>query len=201
MEMSWFEFWSSRLQQAENQFKTTQLNPVQRDQIHGDAEVRAALQSQRMTSLLPPVGVDIFRRFSPASLEESQQQEAEKKKDTEKDQLKPASHLEAGKPLPFIYGDLPPELISTSLEDLDPFYQSQKTFVVICKEKIIHRFNAEDACYLFSPFNSLRTSAIKILLHPYPSPSYWILHCWFKCWFCVCFPNVVFACYKVFCAG
>lgn len=43
-----------------------------------------------------------------------------------KDLPKAASHLEAGKTLPFIYGDTPPELLGTPLEDLDPFYQSQK---------------------------------------------------------------------------
>ncbi|XP_008410035.1 sodium channel protein type 4 subunit alpha-like isoform X2 [Poecilia reticulata] len=162
--MSWFEFWSNRLQQAEHLMKT-QLTPPQRNQLHGNHEVRLELQNQRMTSLLPPVGVEVFRRFMPASLEEIQQ-EAEKNKKPEKDQSKPASHLQAGKPLPFIYGDPPPELLSTPLEDLDPFYQSQKTFTVICKKKLIHRFNADPACYLLSPFNCLRSSAIKILLHP-----------------------------------
>ncbi|KAM4554439.1 sodium channel protein type 4 subunit alpha B-like [Fundulus diaphanus] len=129
-----------------------------------------------MTSLLPPVGKEVFRRFTPASLEESkQEQEVEKDKKIkkpEKDQPKPANHLKAGRPLPFIYGDPPPELLSTPLEDLDPFYHSQKTFVVLCTAKIIHRFNAESACYLLSPFNRLRTSAVKILLHQYPSQPY-----------------------------
>ncbi|KAM4734849.1 sodium channel protein type 4 subunit alpha B-like [Anableps anableps] len=166
--MSWFEFWSSRLQPAEHLMTTAQLTPSQRKQLHSNHEVRVELQNHRMTSLLPPVGVEVFRPLTPASLEERQrEEEAEKnKKKPEKDQTKPASHLKAGKTLPFIYGDLPPELLSTPLEDLDPFYHSQKTFIVLCKEKIIHRFNAEQACYLFSPFNCLRTSAIKILLHP-----------------------------------
>ncbi|XP_049895728.1 sodium channel protein type 4 subunit alpha B-like, partial [Epinephelus moara] len=81
---------------------------------------------------------------------------------------KPASDLEAGKPLPFIYGDPPPELLNTPLEELDPFYQSQKTFIVLAKGNIIFRFNAEPACYLLSPFNPLRTAAIRILVHSYP---------------------------------
>ncbi|XP_014916286.1 sodium channel protein type 4 subunit alpha-like [Poecilia latipinna] len=163
--MSWFEFWSSRLQQAEHLMKT-QLTPSQRNQLHGNHEVRMELQNQRMTSLLPPVGVEVFRRFTPASLEEIQQEAEKNKKKPEKDQSKPASHLQAGKPLPFIYGHPSPELLSTPLEDLDPFYQSQKTFIVICKTKLIHRFNADRACYLLSPFNCLRSSAIRILLHP-----------------------------------
>lgn len=44
----------------------------------------------------------------------------------EQDGPKPASDLEAGKPLPFIYGEPHPELLNTPLEELDPFYQSQK---------------------------------------------------------------------------
>ncbi|KAM6937857.1 sodium channel protein type 4 subunit alpha B-like [Xenentodon cancila] len=135
-------------------------------------EVRAALQNERMTSLLPPVGTDVFRRFTLASLEEIRQQHEckkekrkAKKKEAEKDPLRPATHLEAGKSLPFVYGSPPPELVNTPLEDLDPFYQSQKTFIVLCKRNNIHRFNAESACYLLSPFNCLRTTAIKILIH------------------------------------
>jgi len=44
----------------------------------------------------------------------------------EEDLPKPASDLEAGKSLPFIYGDPPPEFVNTPLEELDPFYRSQK---------------------------------------------------------------------------
>uniref|UniRef100_A0A8C9XJH6 Sodium channel protein n=1 Tax=Sander lucioperca TaxID=283035 RepID=A0A8C9XJH6_SANLU len=116
-----------------------------------------------MALVLPPVGSEIFKRFTPASLEEIQQrQEVEEKERqrrkeknieiAEEDLPKPASDLEAGKPLPFIYGDLPPELFNTPLEELDPFYQSQKTFIVIGKGNMIYRFNAEPACYLLSPF-------------------------------------------------
>uniref|UniRef100_A0A8C9XPM8 Sodium channel protein n=1 Tax=Sander lucioperca TaxID=283035 RepID=A0A8C9XPM8_SANLU len=107
-----------------------------------------------MALVLPPVGSEIFKRFTPASLEEIQQrQEVEEKERqrrkeknieiAEEDLPKPASDLEAGKPLPFIYGDLPPELFNTPLEELDPFYQSQKTFIVIGKGNMIYRFNAE----------------------------------------------------------
>ncbi|TKS72890.1 Sodium channel protein type 4 subunit alpha B [Collichthys lucidus] len=84
------------------------------------------------------------------------------------DRHKLASDLEAGKPLPFIYGDPPPELLYTPLEELDPYYQSQKTFIVLSKRNIIHRFNAESSCHLLSPFNPLRRVAIKILTHQYP---------------------------------
>uniref|UniRef100_A0A4W6FQV9 Ion transport domain-containing protein n=1 Tax=Lates calcarifer TaxID=8187 RepID=A0A4W6FQV9_LATCA len=112
----------------------------------------------RMAPLLPPVGSEVFRRFTPASLEEIQRRhEAEEKerqrrkeKNIEEDLPKPASDLEAGKPLPFIYGDPPPELLNTPLEELDPFYQSQKTFIVLSKGNIIYRFNAEPSCYLLT---------------------------------------------------
>ncbi|XP_029283656.1 sodium channel protein type 4 subunit alpha B-like [Cottoperca gobio] len=129
-----------------------------------------------MAPLLPPVGSEVFRRFRPKSLEEIQRrQEVEEKEQqrrkeknievAEEDLPKPASDLEAGKPLPFIYGDPPPEFLNTPLEELDPFYQSQKTFIVLGKGNIIYRFNAEPACYLLSPFSRLRNAAIRILIH------------------------------------
>uniref|UniRef100_A0A8C9XNW4 Sodium channel protein n=1 Tax=Sander lucioperca TaxID=283035 RepID=A0A8C9XNW4_SANLU len=128
-----------------------------------------------MALVLPPVGSEIFKRFTPASLEEIQQrQEVEEKERqrrkeknieiAEEDLPKPASDLEAGKPLPFIYGDLPPELFNTPLEELDPFYQSQKTFIVIGKGNMIYRFNAEPACYLLSPFSRIRTLMLLLFL-------------------------------------
>ncbi|KAH1174335.1 hypothetical protein KIL84_002479 [Mauremys mutica] len=46
----------------------------------------------------------------------------------EEEELKASSDLEAGKPLPRIYGDLPPELFGVPLEDLDPFYSDKKIF-------------------------------------------------------------------------
>nr|XP_046270867.1 sodium channel protein type 4 subunit alpha B isoform X2 [Scatophagus argus] len=129
-----------------------------------------------MAPLLPPAGSDVFKRFTPATLDEIQRRhEAEEKERqrrkeknieiAEENLPKPASDLEAGKPLPFIYGDPPPELLNTPLEELDPFYQPQKTFIVLSKGNIIYRFNAEPACYLLSPFNPLRIIAIKILIH------------------------------------
>ncbi|XP_077940457.1 sodium channel protein type 4 subunit alpha B [Gasterosteus aculeatus] len=129
-----------------------------------------------MAPLLPPVGSEVFRRFTPSSLEEllkhhklvEKEQQSRKEKNieiAEEDLPKPASDLEAGKPLPFIYGDPPPGLLNTPLEELDPFYKSHKTFIVLGKGNIIYRFNAESACYLLSPFNPLRTVAIRILIH------------------------------------
>uniref|UniRef100_A0A3P9PA76 Sodium channel protein n=1 Tax=Poecilia reticulata TaxID=8081 RepID=A0A3P9PA76_POERE len=132
-----------------------------------------------MAPLLPPVGAEVFRRFTPASLEEIQRKyEAEEKEQqirkeqnieiAEENLPKPASDLEAGKPLPFIYGDPPAEFHNIPLEELDPFYQSQKTFIVLSKGNVIYRFNAEPACYMLSPFSPLRIFSIRILIHSYP---------------------------------
>uniref|UniRef100_A0A672HI11 Sodium channel protein n=1 Tax=Salarias fasciatus TaxID=181472 RepID=A0A672HI11_SALFA len=117
-----------------------------------------------MAHLLPPIGTEVFRRFTPASLDQIQQRQQAQEKEQERRKEKnieipeenlpkPASDLEAGKPLPFIYGDPPPEFLNTPLEELDPFYQSQKTFIVLSKGNVIYRFNADPACYLLSPFN------------------------------------------------
>lgn len=137
---------------------------------------RLALQDAKMAALLPPIGTEVFRRFSPASLaeierraaEEAAEQERKKAQNievAEEDLPKPTSDLEAGKTLPFIYGDPPPGLFNTPLEELDPYYQAQKTFIVITKGNTIFRFNAEPACYMLSPFSPLRRGAIKILIH------------------------------------
>lgn len=174
--MSFFEFWRSRkergaLLEAANQLR---LHPSQLRRLLEDSGVRAALQNTRMASLLPPVGTEVFRRFMPASLGEIQQRhEAEEEREnrkknkevSKKDGPKPASELEAGKPLPFFYGDPPSKLLNTPLEELDPYYQSQKTFITLSRGNIIQRFNAEPACCLLSPFSPLRNLAINILNH------------------------------------
>ncbi|XP_056143517.1 sodium channel protein type 4 subunit alpha B-like [Lampris incognitus] len=129
-----------------------------------------------MASLLPPAGMEVFRRFTPASLEKIQhrldeeERERQQRKEknieiSEEDLPQPANDLEAGKPVPFIYGDPSPELFNIPVEELDPYYQSQKTFIVITKGNIIYRFNAEPACYLLTPFSIIRQTAIKILIH------------------------------------
>ncbi|KFQ24099.1 Sodium channel protein type 2 subunit alpha, partial [Merops nubicus] len=88
--------------------------------------------------------------------------------DHEEDHPKPSNDLEAGKTLPFIYGDIPPGMVSEPLEDLDPYYINKKTFIVLNKGKTIFRFSATPALYLLSPFNIIRRIAIKILVHSYP---------------------------------
>uniref|UniRef100_A0A3P8SPB2 Sodium channel protein n=1 Tax=Amphiprion percula TaxID=161767 RepID=A0A3P8SPB2_AMPPE len=122
----------------------------------------------KMPSLLPPVGTEVFRRFTPASLEEIQrryeveekERQRRKERNIEEDLPKPASDLEAGKPLPFIFGDPPPNLLNTPLEELDPFYQSHKTFIVLSKGNVIYRFNAEPACYLLFIMVTILTNCV-----------------------------------------
>uniref|UniRef100_A0AAQ5WZB1 Sodium channel protein n=1 Tax=Amphiprion ocellaris TaxID=80972 RepID=A0AAQ5WZB1_AMPOC len=117
----------------------------------------------KMPSLLPPVGTEVFRRFTPASLEEIQRryevEEKERQRRKERN-IEPASDLEAGKPLPFIFGDPPPNLLNTPLEELDPFYQSHKTFIVLSKGNVIYRFNAEPACYLLFIMVTILTNCV-----------------------------------------
>uniref|UniRef100_A0A671QKK7 Sodium channel protein n=1 Tax=Sinocyclocheilus anshuiensis TaxID=1608454 RepID=A0A671QKK7_9TELE len=114
-----------------------------------------------MASLLPPTGADVFHPFTLESLAEIERQMAEEA--TEQEQMKasnievpeedlpkPSSDLEAGKVLPFIYGDPPPNLLNVPLEELDPFYKAKKTFIVVTKGNTIFRFNAEPACYILT---------------------------------------------------
>uniref|UniRef100_A0A3B5MX62 Sodium channel protein n=1 Tax=Xiphophorus couchianus TaxID=32473 RepID=A0A3B5MX62_9TELE len=135
--------------------------------------------------LLAPPGPDSFKKFTPESLaniEKRIQEEKNKKppkprsdsshRDTSDDnEPKPNSDLEAGKSLPFIYGDIPDGMAATPLEDLDPYYLNQKTFIVLNKGKTIFRFSATPSLYIISPFNPFRRIAIKILIHSYPFTS------------------------------
>ncbi|CAG05433.1 unnamed protein product [Tetraodon nigroviridis] len=132
--------------------------------------------------LFAPPGPDSFKKFTPESLaniEKRIQEEKNKKppkprsdsshRDTsDENEEKPNSDLEAGKSLPFIYGDAPAGMIATPLEDLDPYYMNKKTFIVLNKQKTIFRFSATPSLYILSPFNLLRRIAIKILIHSYP---------------------------------
>ncbi|XP_039508307.1 sodium channel, voltage gated, type VIII, alpha subunit a isoform X2 [Pimephales promelas] len=127
--------------------------------------------------LIAPPGPDSFKYFTRESLREIEKRiEEEKAKpppkpdssyrdDDDENKPKPNSDLEAGKSLPFIYGDIPPGMVATPLEDLDPFYANQKTFIVLNRGKTIFRFSATPALYMISPFNLARRIAIKILIH------------------------------------
>uniref|UniRef100_A0AAY4CWH4 Sodium channel protein n=1 Tax=Denticeps clupeoides TaxID=299321 RepID=A0AAY4CWH4_9TELE len=133
--------------------------------------------------LLAPPGPDSFKYFTRESLAVIEQRIAEEKAkpppkpdssyrdDDDENKPKPNSDLEAGKNLPFIYGDLPKGMCATPLEDLDPFYLNKKTFIVVNKGKTIFRFSATSSLYLIHPLNLLRRIAIKILIHSYPFPT------------------------------
>uniref|UniRef100_A0A3B5A9U3 Sodium channel protein n=1 Tax=Stegastes partitus TaxID=144197 RepID=A0A3B5A9U3_9TELE len=139
--------------------------------------------------LLAPPGPDSFKKFtleSLAVLEQRINEEKNKKPpkqdssyrdDDDENKPKPNSDLEAGKSLPYIYGDIPKGMVAVPLEDLDPYYlNSQKTFIVLNKGKTIFRFSATPALYFISPLNLVRRIAIKILIHSYP----------FKCMIIMC---------------
>ncbi|XP_070813053.1 sodium channel protein type 2 subunit alpha isoform X3 [Pituophis catenifer annectens] len=125
-------------------------------------------------TLLVPPGPDSFRFFTRESLAAIEKRCAEEKAKRPKQEHtdnddengpKPNSDLEAGKTLPFIYGDIPPGMVSEPLEDLDPYYSNKKTFIVLNRGKAIFRFSATSALYILTPFNPLRKIAIKILVH------------------------------------
>ncbi|EDL04069.1 sodium channel, voltage-gated, type VIII, alpha, isoform CRA_a [Mus musculus] len=129
--------------------------------------------------LLAPPGPDSFKPFTPESLANIERRIAESKlkkppkadgshrEDDEDSKPKPNSDLEAGKSLPFIYGDIPQGLVAVPLEDFDPYYLTQKTFVVLNRGKTLFRFSATPALYILSPFNLIRRIAIKILIHSF----------------------------------
>ncbi|XP_060732614.1 sodium channel, voltage-gated, type I-like, alpha isoform X2 [Tachysurus vachellii] len=129
-----------------------------------------------MAEVLAPPGPHSFRPFTRESLKAIEKRIAEEKSKKPKkgeqggnandeDQPQPTSDLAAGQKLPFIYGDIPKGMVSTPLEDLDPFYCNEKTFIVLNKGKSIFRFNATSALYMLSPFNLIRRISIKILVH------------------------------------
>ncbi len=83
-----------------------------------------------------PLGPDSLRPFTRESLaaieqrvlEEEARQQRNKQMEIEDAERKPRSDLEAGKNLPLIYGDPPPEVIGIPLEDLDPYYRDKKVW-------------------------------------------------------------------------
>ncbi|XP_032872881.1 sodium channel protein type 8 subunit alpha-like [Amblyraja radiata] len=88
--------------------------------------------------MLAPPGPDSLHLFTRESLANIEQRIAEEKNkkpakqdsshrdDDDENKLKPNSDLEAGRSLPFIYGECPSKCIAEPLEDLDPFYINQK---------------------------------------------------------------------------
>ncbi|XP_050995954.1 sodium channel protein type 10 subunit alpha isoform X2 [Acomys russatus] len=122
------------------------------------------------------LGANNFRRFTPESLAEIEKRIAArggaKKVRTkprwhkDKDEKpRPQLDLKACNQLPRFYGELPAELVGEPLEDLDPFYSTHRTFMVLDKGRTISRFSATWALWLFSPFNLIRRTAIKVSVH------------------------------------
>ncbi|KAG8521590.1 Sodium channel protein type 11 subunit alpha [Galemys pyrenaicus] len=96
-----------------------------------------------------------FRPFTAESLDTIKKRIAiQKEKKKSKDQAaaepqpRPQLDLKASRKLPKLYGDIPRELISKPLEDLDPFYRTHQTFMVLNKKRTIYRFSAKRA-FLF----------------------------------------------------
>ncbi|XP_032315074.1 sodium channel protein type 10 subunit alpha [Camelus ferus] len=117
-----------------------------------------------------------FRRFTPESLVAIEKriaakqaakkvQEKPKKQKDQEEKSRPQLCLKACNKLPKFYGKLPAELVGEPLEDLDPFYNTHRTFMVLNKERTISRFSATRALWLFSPFNLIRRTAIKVSVH------------------------------------
>ncbi|KAM4642146.1 sodium channel protein type 2 subunit alpha-like [Discoglossus pictus] len=85
-------------------------------------------------SPLLTLGLDSIHLFTRESLEAIEKRIAdgksktpeEEQKDGDGNGAKPNSDLEAGKTLPFIYGDIPEGMVSKPLEDLDPYYANKK---------------------------------------------------------------------------
>lgn len=109
-----------------------------------------------MAQLLVPPGPDSFCPFVPESLaaierciaeEEAQKSRVGRRSDSDDENgPKPNSDLEAGKSLPFIYGDIPPHLVSIPLEDMDPYYSNQK----VCYFKSLSEKENLIECELFN---------------------------------------------------
>nr|XP_061805915.1 sodium channel protein type 4 subunit alpha B-like [Nerophis lumbriciformis] len=171
---TFWDFWGTRKEQDALARRISQRKPLPSHlgKLLGNSAVRAQLGKSEMVALLPPVGTEVFRKLTRASLEEIREIEGKEDKIlvgllVAEKLRKPSGDLESGKPLPFIFGEPAPEFVNIPLEELDPFYQSQKTFVVLDREKILHRFNADSACCLLTPFNLMRTTAIRIVLHSF----------------------------------
>ncbi|XP_025769452.1 sodium channel protein type 5 subunit alpha [Puma concolor] len=132
-----------------------------------------------MADFLLPRGTSSFRRFTRESLAAIEKRMAEKQARgsaasqesreglPEEEAPRPQLDLQASRKLPDLYGNPPRELIGEPLEDLDPFYSTQKTFIVLNKGKTIFRFSATNALYVLSPFHPIRRAAVKILVHSF----------------------------------
>lgn len=81
--------------------------------------------------------------------------------------LKPDPALASGQQLPHaVMRQIPGELIGKPIEDIDPYYANQETFVIISKSKELTRFSANKALYLFGAFHPVRRVVLCILVNP-----------------------------------
>uniref|UniRef100_A0A6I8P1D2 Sodium channel protein n=1 Tax=Ornithorhynchus anatinus TaxID=9258 RepID=A0A6I8P1D2_ORNAN len=123
-----------------------------------------------------PAGTGIispyFRRFTAESLAAIEKCAAaprsrtgahEPLPDPGEEPARPQVDLQASRKVPELYGRLPRELVGEPLEDLDPYYSTRKTFIVLNRAKTIFRFSATPALFALSPFHPLRRAAIKVL--------------------------------------
>ncbi|XP_053877202.1 sodium channel protein type 5 subunit alpha-like [Malaclemys terrapin pileata] len=109
-----------------------------------------------------------FRQFTRESLAAIEKRIAANKKykdNQPKEKPRPQLDLQVFQKLPTLYGNPPHELVGKPLEDLDPYYNDHKTFMVLNKRKTIFRFTATRALCILSPFNPIRRAVIKILVH------------------------------------
>lgn len=82
-------------------------------------------------------------------------------------QLEPDQALASGQQLPHaIMRQLPIELLGKPIEDIDPYYADQETFVVVSKSKELTRFSANKALYFLDAFHPVRRIVIYILVNP-----------------------------------
>ncbi|NXF86075.1 SCN5A protein, partial [Eubucco bourcierii] len=128
----------------------------------------------KMAEFLLP-GTNSFCKFTLESLAAIEKRIAAKKDcrrntidQKPEEKPRPQLDLKAFQKLPALYGNPPPELIGEPLEDLDPYYEDRKVFIVLNKQKTIFRFTATRALWILSPFHTIRRTAIKILVHSYP---------------------------------
>ncbi|CAB1442899.1 unnamed protein product [Pleuronectes platessa] len=126
--------------------------------------------------LIAPPGPNSYKKFTVESLAIIEQRIAEEKNkkppkqdssyrdDDDENKPRPNTDLEAGRSLPYIYGDIPKGMVAIPLEDLDPFYlNSQKTFIVLNRGKTIFRFSATPALYFIQPLNPERIQTLAMI--------------------------------------
>ncbi|KAM7176582.1 sodium channel protein type 5 subunit alpha-like [Macrochelys suwanniensis] len=109
-----------------------------------------------------------FRQFTRESLAAIEKRIAANKKYKDhqpKEKPRPQLDLQVFQKLPTLYGNPPQELVGKPLEDLDPYYNDHKTFMVLNKRKTIFRFTATRALCILSPFQPIRRAVIKISVH------------------------------------